>query len=243
MFRIGGFWARLSLTVLAVAVLNACVPNSTGTPDLKVVAPSEVSDLYPGTEGLRSELEQRLPYFPFGIQKTCGNTYPRLRLADVPGNPPQGNIALWDTTSKTAGKVRYVLWNEVRECGFLVETLAPDGEGPLIDEAYIALTNKTGSITVPLSNTIVDGMEFDRTTYSDAVPRDKTIMSGIYREKFLECHAQTKRSKDACRDSVQEWVNDNTVVLLIAVGDRREIARASLFMIDERLWWAGREIK
>ncbi|MEY8098523.1 hypothetical protein AB9F29_14035 [Falsihalocynthiibacter sp. S25ZX9] len=244
MFRIGGFWARLSLTVLAVAVLSACVPNETETPAPAKEAPLDNSDLYPDTRFAKSIVLRMEPYFPFGIQKTCGDEYPRLRLANVQESPEQGNISLWETNSKTVNTDRYVLWYAPSACGFLVETPADDDEGPFSTGGYILLDDMGGGITHAGSATIsVEGMAFSRPTYFGITPRDNANIQAAQSEKFLECRAQTDGSRSECEDLTRKWARTNTAVLSIAFNRPEKKDSATLFMIEDRLWWAGREIK
>ncbi|MEY8098477.1 hypothetical protein AB9F29_13785 [Falsihalocynthiibacter sp. S25ZX9] len=198
------------------------------------------------------ERSKKEPYFPFGIEKICGDAYPRLRLADVKGSPQQGNISLWETRSKSANIDRYVLWHEKRACGFLIETPADDGEGSFAYGDYIVLYDRTSGADFALRKITVEGMEFGGALPGSFTDRDKEIFSNTYQEKFLECRAQTDGSKDACRDATQDWVDNNTATLAIAFYDQEE-AKAypgvkindsvGFFMIEDRLWWAGREIK
>ncbi|MEY8143388.1 hypothetical protein [Falsihalocynthiibacter sp. CO-5D18] len=189
------------------------------------------------------ERSKEEPYFPFGIEKICGDAYPRLRLADVKGSPQQGNISLWETRSNSANIDRYVLWHEKRACGFLIETPADDGEGPFAYGDYIILYDRTGGVDFALRKMIVEGMEFGGTDIGHDVPKDKELLRNTYQEKFLECRAQTDGSKDACRDSTQDWVDNNTAILAIAFNGQTKNETVGFFMIEDRLWWAGREIK
>ncbi|AML52485.1 hypothetical protein RC74_15480 [Falsihalocynthiibacter arcticus] len=105
--------------------------------------------LYTGNEQItRSKTE---PYFPFGIEKTCGNETPRLKLADVRGRPQQGDISLWETHSKDGNVDRFVVWNEITECGFLIEAVSSDD-----GKAKIGITPKDGGITVILQDMVVE---------------------------------------------------------------------------------------
>ncbi|MEH6836657.1 MULTISPECIES: hypothetical protein [Falsihalocynthiibacter] len=237
-----GVWARLSLTVIAVAVLSACVPNAAEAPAKE--APLDNSDLYPDTRFAKSIVLRMEPYFPFGIQKTCGDEYPRLRLANVQESPEQGNISLWETNSKTVNTDRYVLWHAPSACGFLVETPADDDEGPFSTGGYILLHDMGGGITHAGSATIsVEGMAFSRPTYFGITPRDNANIQAAQSEKFLECRAQTDGSRSECEDLTRKWARTNTAVLSIAFDRSEKKDSVVLFMIDDRLWWAGREIK
>ncbi|WP_156477488.1 hypothetical protein [Falsihalocynthiibacter arcticus] len=191
----------------------------------------------------QERLSRDVPYFPFGIQKTCGNTYPRLKLADVRQSPQQGNISLWETHSKKANVARYLLWNEVRACGFLFETPAADGEGPFSRGAYVTLYGMQSGVTESPRDMIVDGMAFPSVVYRDGTRQDAEVLRATYSKKFRECREQTGSSKETCQGVIRKWVSDNTATLGITYSGQEKNETVGLFMLDDRLLWAGREIK